>query len=209
MRLGQLLAQIGKPGIATVQPFQFVERVLGHLNVAPSQGCRRQIGVAVGDALETIARLGVARFAPKHAVVTVGGIAPLAAGQPVGSQVRGAFSQQDSDPVHGFGWRLCWRWRRCAGFAQLLANLIAQRQQPAVVGNLLQALIDVHQAGFVSANALRVQSPRQRLVGLRVASLGLGAQPSLLDLAVFLGQGLLAGLIFLGLAFLLFAAPRA
>ena len=125
--------------------------------------------------------------------------------------MRGAFPQQDSDPVHGFGWRWRWRWRwrwwwwwRCAGFAQLPANLIAQRQQPAVVGNLLQALIDVHQTGFVSANALRVQCPRQRLVGLRAASLGLGAQASLLDLAVFFGQGLLAGRIFLGLAFLLF-----
>ena len=47
------------------------------------------------------------------------------------------------------------------------------------VGSLLQALLDLHQAGLVGAVALSIQRPRQRLIGFLPVLLGVSLQASL------------------------------
>ena len=69
-----------------------------------------------------------------------------------------------------------------------------------MIGNLLQALINIHQAGFIGAVALSIQRPRQIFFGLRATLFSFGALAGLFGLALFLRQGLLASRYFLSLA---------
>ena len=204
-----MVAQLGEPGVVAIQPFQLVKRTLRRLAVAPAHGFRRQIGVAIRDPLHPGLRLGVAGFAPENSPIAVGGVTAFAGGKPVGLQMRGAFAEPVSDPVHRFGGRLNRerrRRRRRCGFAQLPAHLVAQRQQPAMIGNLAQTLFDVRQAGFIGAVALCIERPGQKFIGLGAALFSLGAQTGLFGPPLFFSQSLLPGCGFLRLTLgLLFA----
>ncbi len=106
--------------------------------------------------------------------------------------------------------------RRGLGLAQLPADFLAQRQQPGMIGRLLQALLDLQQADLVGAISLVTERPAQELVGFAPALLGLGFLPlrrlDFLPLgfgSLPLGEfGLMAGDVLLALAFRPFGQNR-